>query len=167
MTRHAVVMTVSDSVSKGEREDLSGPAVGACLTELGWTARLETVADEQGQIAFRLREIADAESAALIVTTGGTGIAPRDVTPEATRQVIERELPGLGEAMRTEGRKFTKWSILSRGIAGTRGRVLIVNLPGSPTGAVQSLKAIADVIPHAIDLLHGNTRHEPDQKLQP
>jgi molybdopterin adenylyltransferase len=98
----------------------------------------------------------------VVLTTGGTGVALRDVTPEATRSVIEREIPGLGELMRSEGRKFTSKAVLSRGLAGVRGRTLIVNLPGSPKGAVESLDAIAKLIPHVVDLLEGRTAHDSD-----
>jgi molybdopterin adenylyltransferase len=106
-----------------------------------------------------LRRLADSGDAAVILTTGGTGVALRDVTPEATRTVIEREIPGLSEVMRVEGRKITPFAALARGLAGVRGRSLIVNLPGSPKGAVESLDAIVNLIPHVVDLLEGRTAH--------
>jgi molybdopterin adenylyltransferase len=159
MIRVAIV-TVSDSVVAGTREDLSGPALRIRCEELGWTVTFHTaLPDDSAAIARKLIEWADGGHVQLILTTGGTGVAPRDVTPEATKRVIERELPGLAEVMRLEGRKKTKFAVLSRGVAGVRGETLIVNLPGSPKGAVESLGAIANVLPHAIDLAAGRTEH--------
>jgi molybdenum cofactor synthesis domain-containing protein len=130
------------------------------LEELGWCVAVrEVLPDDEEQIAGRLRELADEGRVAAIFTTGGTGLAARDVTPEATRQVIEREAPGLAEWMRAQGRQSTPLALLSRAVAGTRGRVLIVNLPGSPRGALESLNAIVDVVPHVLDLLRGHTDH--------
>ncbi len=156
----AAVVTVSDSVSAGTREDRSGPAVRQRLQHLGYQVTTErTVPDDRALIGEALREIADSGTVQAIFATGGTGIASRDVTPEATRDVIEREIPGLGEVMRAEGRKLVKTAPLSRALAGSRGRVLIVDLPGSPKGAVESLDAIVELIPHTVDLLNGRTEH--------
>ncbi len=157
---HAVVLTISDSVSAGARDDRSGPAVRGRLEELGWSVSpLEVVPDEADRIAFRLAALADGGGVSAIFTTGGTGIAPRDVTPEATGRVIEREIPGLAERIRALGSRVTPLAVLSRGVAGTRGRVLIVNLPGSPKGAIESLNAIVEVVPHILELLRGQTEH--------
>lgn len=156
----AAVLTISDSVSAGRRTDRSGPAVRERLEQLGWkVAVMETIADEAQEIGGRLATLADGGQVAAIFTTGGTGVAPRDITPEATRTVLDREIPGFGELMRTRGQKSTPLATLSRALAGTRGRVLIVNLPGSPKGAVESLDAIVELVPHVLDLLQGQTEH--------
>jgi molybdenum cofactor synthesis domain-containing protein len=110
-------------------------------------------------IAQRLATLADGNQVSAIFTTGGTGVAPRDVTPEATRSVVEREIPGLAELMRARGREVTPRAVLSRGVAGTRGKVLVVNLPGSPKGALDSLDAIVDLVPHILELLRGSSQH--------
>ncbi|MGC8759384.1 MAG: MogA/MoaB family molybdenum cofactor biosynthesis protein [Bryobacteraceae bacterium] len=154
------VLTISDSCAAGVREDASGPAVAHICESQGWAVvHRDVLPDEHGQIQARLRGLADAGAANVILTTGGTGIAARDTTPEATRAVIEKELPGLGELMRAEGLRRTRRAVLSRAVAGVRGRCLIVNLPGSPKGAVESLNAILDLVPHIAELLNGQTAH--------
>lgn len=155
----AAVITVSDSCSRGEREDRSGPAVAQLLEKLKFSVVVrEVVPDDSIKIQNLL--IALAREVRLIVTTGGTGIAARDVTPEATRSVCDRLLDGVSERMRAEGVKKTPFAALSRGLCGVRGKALILNLPGSPAGAVESLEAVADLLPHAIDLLSGKTEHK-------
>lgn len=150
----AVVLTVSDKASRGEREDKSGPAVVAELEKLGATVTAnEILSDDRDLIAARLIAYADRGDVNLICTTGGTGFAPRDNTPEATREVIEKEAPGLAELMRLRSLDSTPLAPLSRAVCGIRGHTLIVNLPGSPRGAVENFTAIRSSIPHAIGLL--------------
>ena len=159
------VLTVSDSAIAGTRPDRSGPAVRERLEQLGWKVPvLEVVPDEQAQIAARLAVLADSGQVSAIFTTGGTGVAPRDVTPEATRAVIDREIPGMAELMRARGCQATHMAALSRSVVGTRGVVLIVNLPGSPKGAVESLNAIVELAPHVLDLLRGKSAHTTAQQ---
>ncbi|HLK70040.1 MAG TPA: MogA/MoaB family molybdenum cofactor biosynthesis protein [Bryobacteraceae bacterium] len=156
----AAILTISDSVSAGSRADRSGPALRERLERLGWHITvMEAIPDETAQIRERLAALADGGQISAIFTTGGTGVALRDVTPEATRAVLDREIPGLGELMRARGRESTPLAVLSRSLAGTRGRVLIVNLPGSPRGAVESLDAIVELVPHVLELLAGQTEH--------
>ena len=158
-TRHVAVVTVSDGVSRGEREDLSGEEVTRMLAEAGFeVARRIVVPDDLDAIEEGLKALV-ADRSALVCTTGGTGFAARDVTPEATKRVIEREAPGLAELARRSGQNETKHAALSRGVAGIADRTLIVNLPGSPRGATTSLGAILEVLPHALDLLAGHTKH--------
>jgi molybdopterin adenylyltransferase len=157
---HAAVLTISDSASAGTRTDRSGPALRERLEQLGWSVTvMEVLPDEAVEIAARLATLADGGQLSAIFTTGGTGVALRDVTPEATRSVIDREIPGLPELMRAKGRQSTPRAVLSRAVAGTRGPVLIVNLPGSPKGAVESLDAIVELVPHVLELLRGQTEH--------
>jgi len=156
----AAVVTISDSASAGTRADRSGPAVRERLEQLGWNVPVaEAIPDEAAVISARLAALADSGAVAAIFTTGGTGIAARDVTPEAARAVLDREIPGFGELMRARGRESTALATLSRSLAGTRGRVLIVTLPGSPRGAVESLNAIVELVPHVLELLAGQTGH--------
>jgi molybdenum cofactor synthesis domain-containing protein len=160
MQIRAAVITVSDSTHAGSREDKSGPAVVARLEQTGYqVVRRVVVPDEREQIAGVLRELADERVAGAVFTTGGTGVSPRDITPEATRDVIEKELPGFGELMRAKGLASTKTAVLSRAVSGIRGNVLIVNLPGSTRGAVESLDAILELVPHVLDLINGRTGH--------
>lgn len=159
----AAIVTISDGVVAGTREDRSGAALIAAIEQMGWlAAKTLVLPDVAAAISAALSELADSGAIDIAITTGGTGIAPRDVTPEAVRAIADREIPGLGEVMRSEGRKSTKFAPLSRGGGYTRGRMLILCLPGSPRGAVDSLNAVVDLAPHVIDLLNGRTEH--DQK---
>jgi molybdenum cofactor synthesis domain-containing protein len=157
-TFRAAVLTVSDSCARGERNDASGPAVAQALQQHQFTI-IETrvVADDYGAIQKTIVELA--RKARLVVTTGGTGISARDVTPEATRSVCGRTLEGISEKMRREGEKKTPFALLSRGMCGVCGTSLVLNLPGSPAGAVESLQAVVEVLPHAIQILAGKTEH--------
>jgi molybdopterin adenylyltransferase len=154
------VLTISDSVARDERVDLSGPAVVQRCRELGWevTSSLKC-SDDPGQVRSHLRQLADSRRVDLILTTGGTGLGPRDNTPEATLDVAEKVIPGLAEEMRRKGAEQTPTAVLSRGVAVVRNFSLILNLPGSPKGAVESLDTLAQLLPHAIHVLHG-ARHD-------
>jgi molybdopterin adenylyltransferase len=151
------VLTASDSGAAGDREDSSGAAVAARLIALGFKVRRDVVSDDRATIESVLRSAATDHS--LVVTTGGTGLTPRDVTPQATLAVVDYEVPGLAEAMRAEGRRHTPMADLSRGVVGVLGRTLIVNLPGSPKGAMESLEAIIPVLDHALETLAGPFDH--------
>lgn len=152
----AGVLTISDKASRGERADTSGAAIAELLASIDATVeRSDVVADEAPLISETLRRWADGDDLDVIITTGGTGLGPRDVTPEATAAVIERPVPGLGELMRAKGLQHTPMAALSRGVAGVRGRCLIVNLPGSERGVRENLSAVIDLLPHAVGLLRG------------
>lgn len=154
----ASVLTISDSSSIGHRKDLSGPAVVRELEAAGFKVLHSSVLpDEKDSISARLLECS--EITRLVITTGGTGIALRDVTPEATLAVIERRVAGIEEKMRMEGAQKTPFAALSRGVCGVRGKALLLNLPGSPAAAVESLQAVIGILPHALELLDGKTEH--------
>ena len=150
------ILTISDKGFEGKREDVSGKIIREIITTLqGKVVRYDIVPDEKKIIKERLVEFSDELRVDLVLTTGGTGFGPRDVTPEATKEIVEREVPGFGELMRIEGAKKTSMAILSRSTAGIRGGTLIINLPGSPTAVRESLEIILPVIPHSIKMLRG------------
>jgi molybdopterin adenylyltransferase len=154
------VVTVSDSAAQGVRPDRSGPAVNERCRALGWeVVSSDVLSDDRAALEVRLMVLADSGSVDLILTTGGTGVGPRDTTPEATAAVCDKLVPGLAELMRETGRKATPRAVLSRAVAGVRARALIVNVPGSPRGAVESLDAVAELLPHAVEVLRG-ARHD-------
>jgi molybdenum cofactor synthesis domain-containing protein len=156
----AAVLTVSDATARGLRQDLSGPAVSQALEQRGFrVVASEVVPDEQTRIEQAILRLC--ATARLVVTTGGTGLGPRDVTPEATRAVASRLVDGISERMRAEGARRVPTAILSRGVCAVRQSSLILNLPGSPSGATESLAAVIEVLSHALDLLAGNTEHKP------
>jgi molybdenum cofactor synthesis domain-containing protein len=158
MTFTAAVLTISDRAAAGQRDDRAGPAVVAALEQAGFRIiAADVLPDERSRIEASLIQLS--ETVNLIVTTGGTGIAPRDVTPEATRAVADKVVEGMAERMRAEGARKTPLAALSRGVCAIRGAALIVNVPGSPSAAVQSLQAVLPVLPHALELLAGKTDH--------
>jgi len=168
----AGILTISDRSARGEREDLSGPAICQKAESLGWqVVKAAVVSDDREQIEEILSAWADSTQVDLILTSGGTGFSPRDQAPEATLAVVERVAPGLAEAMRAAGLKKTPHAMLSRAVAGIRGMTLIVNLPGSPSAALESLEAIVVALPHAIDLLkqspHAESGHTPRRDVNP
>jgi len=157
----AVVITVSDACSRGEREDTSGAALVQLLTELGAEiVDRKILSDDLDPLVQQLTDYAQRDDVNLIITTGGTGLGPRDNTPEATQQVIEREAPGIAEAIRVESLKATPMAMLSRAVCGVRSGTLIINVPGSPKAVRESFAVVAPIIPHAIDLLAGRTKHD-------
>jgi len=150
------ILTISDSVARGEREDLSGPALVERCRQLGWviTSALRC-SDDPSAVRSQLRTVADSGHSDVLLTTGGTGLGPRDTTPEATLDVADRSIPGLAEEIRRKGVEKTPTAVLSRGVAVVRHKTIIVNLPGSPKGAVESLEAVAHLLPHAVEVLRG------------
>ena len=157
--KRAAIITASDSGYRGEREDLSGPAIKEILEREGYEViSMDILPDDQVMLAGKLQEIADSEKAELILTTGGTGFSERDVTPEATEEVIERKVPGIPEAIRAYSMTITKRAMLSRATAGIRGKTLIVNLPGSPKAVRESLEYILDALAHGLEILSGEAR---------
>jgi len=158
---HFGVITISDRSSQGERDDASGPALKRKIETLGWKVKKYTIIpDNLMEISHLLQQWADHEHLDVILTTGGTGFSPRDVTPEATRGIIERMAPGIAEAMRYESLKITPHAMLSRAVAGIRKQTLIINLPGSPKAAVENLEIIVPVLSHAVELLNNNPHAE-------
>jgi molybdenum cofactor synthesis domain-containing protein len=150
------ILTISDSVTRGEREDKSGPALVTRCRELGWEVNSALrCSDDPANIRTQLRELADSRRVDVILTTGGTGLGPRDNTPEATNDVAERFIPGLAEELRRKGAEKTPTAVLSRGLAVIRHHSIIINLPGSPKGAVESLNFLAEILPHAVQVLNG------------
>ena len=155
------ILTLSDRSSRGERQDSSGPALAGFIQTQGWSvARQSLLPDDESSIREILTTWSDSGDLDVILTTGGTGFSPRDVTPEATRAVLDREAPGLAEAMRAASLKITPHAMLSRIVTGIRGKTLIVNLPGSPKGAVENLQVLIPVLPHAVQLLREDPASE-------
>ncbi len=157
MTRSALVITASDRSAAGRRPDTSGAGIGERLETLGFTVERQVVPDDRAALETAL--VAGAERNDLVVTTGGTGLTPRDVTPQATAAILDYEIPGIAEAMRADGRRSTPFAALSRGVVGVRGHTLIVNLPGSPKGALESLEVVLGVLDHALETIAGPFDH--------
>jgi molybdopterin adenylyltransferase len=154
------ILTISDSVARAEREDLSGPALVARCRELGWEANSALrCSDNPEQVRNQIRTISDSGDTDMLLTTGGTGLGPRDNTPEATLDVADRAIPGLAEEIRRAGAVKTPTALLSRGVAIIRNKTIVINLPGSPKGAIESLNAVAHLLPHAVEVLRG-ARHD-------
>jgi molybdopterin adenylyltransferase len=150
------ILTISDSVFRHEREDRSGPALAFRCRELGWTIAASLLSsDDPAAVREQMRSAADSGDVDLLLTTGGTGLGPRDATPEVTVEIADRTIPGIAEEIRRKGAEKTPTAVLSRGVAAVRKKILIINLPGSPRGALESLEAIAHLLPHAVEVLHG------------
>ena len=161
MTIRFGILTLSDRSSRGERDDSSGPALARLIQSEGWfVLKQSLLPDDESAIRQILIEWTDSDEVDIILTTGGTGFSPRDVTPEATRAVIEREAPGLAEAMRAASLRITPHAMLSRVVAGIRRKTLIINLPGSPKGALENLQVVVPVLPHAVQLLRDDPKSE-------
>ena len=158
----AAVVTISDKGHAGQRDDVSGPVLADLVSKMGANVvRRDLVPDEEQEISRLLTDLADSVEVDLVVTTGGTGVTPRDVTPEATRAVIEREMPGLAEVLRLEGYRQTPLAVISRGVAGIRGKTLIVNLPGSPNAVREGMETLSPILPHAVQMMRGeDTEHD-------
>ena len=160
MTIRAVAITASDACASGAREDTSGTTLAQLLTNLGAEiVSTQILSDDLDPLVSALTDFADRDDVNLIITTGGTGLGPRDNTPEATKRVIERDVPGIAEAIRAESLKATPMAMISRGVCGVRSGTLIINLPGSPKAVKETFAVVAPVLPHAMDLLAGRTRH--------
>ncbi len=158
----AAIVTVSDRGYTGQREDVSGPLLADLVRQMGAeVARQAIVPDERDEIVALLVSLADEMALDLVITTGGTGVTPRDVTPEATQAVVEREMPGLAEVLRFEGYRQTPLAVISRGVAGIRGKTLIVNLPGNPRAVRQGMETLSPILPHAVQMIRGeDTEHD-------
>ncbi len=152
------IICVSDRCYRGECEDKSGPAIAECVKDLSSKNEYLLVPDEKKMISDAIKELADNRNADVIFTTGGTGFAPRDITPEATKAVIEKEVPGISEAIRAKSLEITTRAVLSRAISGIRGKTLIINLPGSPKAVRESIDVVLPVLEHAVETLSGNTQ---------
>jgi molybdopterin adenylyltransferase len=161
----AAVVTISDKGYTGQREDVSGPVLADLVRQMGAeVVRQAVLPDERDEIVGLLVTLADEMALDLVITTGGTGVTPRDVTPEATKAVIEREIPGLAEVLRFEGYRQTPLAVISRGVAGIRGKTLIVNLPGNPQAVREGMETLTPILPHAVQMIRGeHTEHDHDE----
>ncbi len=155
------ILTVSDSCADGKRKDAGGPVIAKWVRKMGWVVKCRNVSpDKMIRITYHLSEWSDEDRLDLVITTGGTGVGPRDVTPEATRAVLEREIPGVCEALRKEGLKYTPLAVLSRAAAGVRGKTLIINLPGNPASLGESFPLLETIIPHSLRMIAGEGHND-------